>query len=172
MTAATGGDLGAADDGEVLMAELHGLLSRLDPPPLELLDQVRRAFCWRTVDSELAELSFDSLVDHDLALAVRSAGDATLEPRLLGFGAVVDGEDLAIEIEVSGSPAGPSLVGQLWPPGAGTVEVQTGAGGVAAVPVDDLGRFLVEAVPAGPVRLSVPHRGRLVHTTWVSYTGV
>lgn len=169
MTAATGG--GDLDGGDLLMAELHGLLSRLDPPPSQLLDQVRRAFCWRTVDAELAELSFDSLVDHDLALAVRSAGDSALEPRMLGFGAVVDGEDLAIELEVGGSPSGPSLVGQLWPPGADTVEVQTGAGGVAVVPVDDLGRFLVEPLPSGPVRLSVPHRGRVVHTTWVSYTG-
>lgn len=161
MTAPAGGD--------ALLGELRGLLSRLDPVPRELADQARRAFCWRTVDAELAELSFDSLVDRELDLAVRAAGDPALEPRMLGFGAVVDGADLAIDVEVGASPAGVSLVGQLWPPGAATVEVQTGAGEAAMVPVDELGRFLVEPVPVGPVRLSVPHHGRIVHTTWVSY---
>lgn len=162
MTALAGGD--------ALMGELCGLLSRLDPMPPELPDQVRRAFCWRTVDAELAELSFDSLVDRDLTLAVRAPEDPALQPRMLGFGAVVDGEDLAIEVEVGASPQGVNLVGQLWPPGPATVEVQTGAGDAAMVPVDELGRFVVEPVPCGPVRLSVPHHGRVVQTTWVSYT--
>ena len=155
--------------GDALLGELGGLLSRLDPLPPQLLDQVRRAFCWRTVDAELAELSFDSLVDRDDALAVRAATDAALEPRTLGFGAVVDGDDLSIEVEVSATPDGPSLVGQVWPAGAATVEVQTGVGGATAVPADELGRFLVEPVPLGPVRLSVRHGDRLVQTTWVSY---
>lgn len=160
-----------APGGDDLLGALHGLLSRLDPMPPESLDQARRAFCWRTIDAELAELSFDSLVDRDLELAVRSAADADSEPRMLGFGTVVDGADLAIEVEVETSPAGISLVGQLWPPGAATVEVQTGSGEAAMVAVDELGRFLVEPVPPGPVRLSVPHHGRVVNTAWVSYVG-
>jgi hypothetical protein len=160
VTAPTGSD--------ALIGELRGLLSRLDPVPPRLLDEVRRAFCWRTVDAELAELSFDSLVDQE-ALAVRT-GDTALEPRMLGFGAVVDGEDLAIEVEVTATPGGTCLMGQLWPAVAGTVDVQTVGGGSTAVDVDELGRFLVDPVPAGPVRLSVRFGTRLVQTTWVSYT--
>ena len=161
----------APGGGEDLLGELHGLLARLDPMPPESLDQARRAFCWRTVDAELAELSFDSLVDPGLALAVRSAADPGSELRMLGFGAVVDGDDLSIDVEVESSPAGIGLVGQLWPPGAATVEIQTGSGDAAMVAVDELGRFVVEPVPPGPVRLSVPHHGRVVNTAWVSYAG-
>jgi hypothetical protein len=156
-----------ADDA--LLHELDGLLARLDPVPPELLDRVRLAFCWRTVDAELAELSFDSLVDRDGALAVRSAMDLDLEPRMLGFGAVVDGEDLSIELEVTTVGGTCCLVGQLWPAGSATADVQTGAGETASVPVDELGRFVVEPVPQGPVRLRVRHGDRVVQTTWVSY---
>lgn len=155
--------------GDALMGDLRGLLSRLDPMPPELLDQAGRAYCWRTVDSDLAELSFDSVVDRDLAVAVRATADPALQPQMLGFGVVIDGEDLTIEVEVGPSPAGLSLVGQLCPSGAATMDVQTGAGESAMVPVDELGRFAIEPVPRGPVRFSVRHHGRVVHTAWVAY---
>ena len=156
--------------GEGLLGELGGLLSRLDPVPPELLDRVRRAFCWRTIDAELAELSFDSLVDTDSALSVRGA-DTALEPRMLGFGAVLDGADFAIEVEVDRSGRHGVLVGQLWPAGASAVDVQSSDGRAVTVPVDGLGRFRVDPVPAGPVRLRVQQGRRAVQTTWVSYLG-
>jgi hypothetical protein len=157
----------AVGDGDALLGELRGLLARIDPMPPQLLDQVRRSFCWRTVDAELAELSFDSLADRMPALAVRSAVDT--EPRMVGFGAVVQGEDLSIEVEVSSADDGSLLVGQVFPAGAPVVEVQLGAGGSIEVPVDELGRFVVDPVPRGPARLRVEHAGRAVQTTWVSY---
>ena len=155
------------DDG--LLRELRSLLARLDPVCPELVDQARFAYCWRSVDSELAELSFDSLVDHDMALAVRAAGDPATEPRMLGFGAVVGDEDVAIEVEVTPGPGRPSLVGQLLPPVPTAVELQAGTGEMHTVQADELGRFLIEPVPSGPVRLRVRHGDRHVHTTWVSY---
>lgn len=154
---------------EDLLQELRRLFSRLDPMTPRMLEQVRLAFSWRTVDAELAELSFDSLVDCDGALALRADGDPTLEPRMLGFGAVVGGEDVAIELEVTPGPGRPALVGQLLPPRSATVEVQAGSGAVGTVSADELGRFLVEPVPGGPVRLRVRHGERVVQTTWVSY---
>jgi hypothetical protein len=157
----------AVGDGDALLGELRGLLARIDPMPPQLLDQVRRSFCWRTVDAELAELSFDSLADRAPALAVRSAVDT--QPRMVGFGAVVRGEDLSIEVEVSSADDGCILVGQIFPAGAPAVEVQRGAGGSIEVPVDELGRFVVDPVPRGPARLRVEHAGRVVQTTWVSY---
>lgn len=155
-----------ADDA---LFDLDRVLARLDPVPPQLLEEARRAFCWRTVDAELAELSFDSLVDRDAALAVRAGTDLDLEPRMLGFGAVVDGEDLSIELEVTAAGGASCLVGQLWPAGADLADVQTGAGETATVPIDELGRFVVEPVPQGPVRLRIRHRDRIVQTTWVSY---
>ena len=88
---------------------------------------------------------------------------------MLGFGAVVGGEDVAIELEVTSGPGRPALVGQLLPPKATTVELQVGTGEVDTVQADELGRFLIEPVPSGPVRLRMRHGESLVHTTWVSY---
>lgn len=156
----------SVEEGDALLGELQGLLARVDPMPPQLLDQARRSFCWRTIDADLAELSFDSLTDRDSVLAVRSGADVAPEPRMLGFGAVVHGEDLSIEVEVS-SDAG--LVGQIFPAGAAVVEVQEGGGGSTEVPIDELGRFFIEPVPSGPVRLRVEHAGRVVQTAWVSY---
>jgi hypothetical protein len=161
MTAAAGGD--------ALLSELQGLLARVDPVPAQLLDQVRRSFCWRTVDAELAELSFDSLLDREASLAVRSGGDPALEPRMLSFGAVVDGADLSIEVEATSVAERYTLVGQIYPAGATVVGVETGDGSSIEVPVDELGRFSVEPVPRGPVRLRVEHDGHVVQTTWVAY---
>lgn len=154
-----------------LMRELCALFTGLDPLTPRALEQARFAYCWRSVDSELAELSFDSLLDRDLALAVRSVGDLAAEPRMLGFGAVVGGEDVAIEVEVTPGPGPASLVGQLLPPEATTVELQSGTGEVDRVEADELGRFLIESVPSGPVRLRIRRGDRHVHTTWVSYVG-
>lgn len=160
----------AAGGGDGLLGQLQGLLARVDPMPAQLLDQVRRSFCWRTIDAELAELSFDSLIDRESALAVRSGADAALEPRMLGFRAVVDGEELSIEVEVSPSADGSVLIGQVFPAGARAVQVQVGAGGSTEVPIDELGRFVIEPLPCGPVRLRVEHAGCVVQTTWVSCT--
>jgi hypothetical protein len=153
-----------------LLVGLGRLLDRLDPVPPECSDQARQLFCWRSLDAELAELSFDSLVDRDLAVAVRS-GESVLEPRMLGFGAVVDGEDLSIEIEVSAMDGQCTMVGQLDPPGATSIGVEARGGEVLEAPVDEVGRFVVRPVPSGPVRLRIEHAGHLVHTTWVSYAG-
>lgn len=154
---------------EDLLRELRSLFTRLDPVSPLLLEQARFAYSWRTVDSELAELSFDSLVDQDAALAMRADGDGGSEPRMLGFGAVVAGEDVAIEVEITPGPGRPALVGQLLPPRPTTVELQAGTGEVDRVRSDELGRFLIEPVPGGPVRLRVRHGGQVVQTTWVSY---
>ena len=161
----------SAARGDALLVELGGLLDRLDPMPPELIEQARQLFCWRSVETELAELSFDSLLDRDLALAVRSAAGTTLGPRMLGFGAVVDGEDLSIEIEVSAIDGQCTMIGQLEPAGAAIIGVQARDGVLVEVPVDEVGRFTVRPVPSGPVRLRIEHAGHLVQTTWVSYTG-
>ena len=87
---------------------------------------------------------------------------------MLGFGAVVNGEDLAVEVEVSSIDGQCTMFGQLSPAGTATVGVQARDGEITDVPVDDLGRFLVRPVPRGPVRLRFEHAGHLVETTWVS----
>jgi hypothetical protein len=60
------------------------------------------------------------------------------------------------------------LLGQVMPPGEGTIEAQTRAGAIAAAPVDEIGCFSLEPVPPGPFRLHC----RLAHgpdvvTGWI-----
>ncbi len=148
----------SAAPGDALLVELGGLLDRLDPVPLELIDQARQIFCWRSVDAELAELSFDSLLDRELALAVRSGDGSVLGPRMLGFGAVVDGEDLSIEVEVSAIDGQCTMIGQLEPAGATTIGVQARGGDVVEVPVDDAGS--IRRAPGAERARSAPDRAR------------
>ena len=55
---------------------------------------------------------------------------------------------LSIELEVTEG----SLLGQIIPPRAGTLEVHTMAG-MTATPVDEIGCFVVEPIPSSPFRL-------------------
>jgi hypothetical protein len=133
--------LGPEDEG--LLQELRAAARRLDPPPASVLEAARASLTWRTIDADLAALEFDSAVDA-AATAVRS-GEG---PRLLTFSA----PGLSIEVEVS--PIGPrrQLVGQLVPAQPARIDVRH-AGGVSTVQADQLGRFGVDAVSAGPVSL-------------------
>lgn len=158
-----------------LLVELRALFTEIDAPDPVLFEQARMAFGWRTIDAELADLSYDSLADLEVMAGVRDGAAVGSGPRLLGFGTeTADGDDgLAVDVEISVERGRPILVGQLMPPAAATVSVQRfGADPDAAaiVPADDLGRFRIDPVPAGPVRLRIDLGGRLIETSWVSYT--
>jgi hypothetical protein len=157
-----------------LLAELRSLFAEIDPPDPVLLDQARLAFGWRTIDADLAELAYDSLADHEVMAAVRDGSLVGSGPRLLGFGTELAGEDdgLAVEVEVSVERGRPTLVGQLMPPTPATVSVQRFGDALEAavvLPADDLGRFRIDPVPSGPVRLRIDTGVRIIETSWVSY---
>src|SRR4028119_2074881 len=79
-----------ADDARdlALLDELRALAGRADPVPPAAILAARSAIAWRTIDAELAELTYDSVLDDSLA-AVRTsettrlvtfeAGDAQIE---------------------------------------------------------------------------------------------
>jgi len=157
-----------------LLARLRALFAEVDPVSPLLLEQARLAFGWRTLDAELAELSYDSLADRQMMAAVRDAGLPGTGPRLLGFDTDVTGEAesaLTVEVEVTVDGGVPCLVGQLMPAAPATVSLLSSARPGAAVEVsaDELGRFRLEPVPTGPVRLRVQVGDRTVDTSWVSY---
>jgi hypothetical protein len=81
---------------ERLLGELRRAAGRYDAPPASVMEAARASFTWRSIDTELAALAFDSAVDLP-AGAVRSAGG----PRQLAF----DAPGLTVEVEVS--PDGP-----------------------------------------------------------------
>jgi hypothetical protein len=142
--------------------ELRQAAARFDPVPHELLQAAADAFSWRTIDAELAELVFDSLVDHDEAALVRGPP----ERRLLSF----QSGGLTIDLEVTSTRSSRALVGQLVPPQQASIEVRVGAS-VVATDADELGRFRAGPVPAGPMSLrcsAAPQQpGPVIVTDWV-----
>ena len=138
---------------------LRTIGSRMDPVPPAVLSAARAAFEWRTVDAELAELTYDSWVDDRELVGVRSSGGR----RQLTF----EAPGLTVEVEVADGAA-PGLVGQLVPAHGGTVELRHG-GGVLTLAVDDLGRFAVSHLPAGPLSLRcTADAASPVETEWVA----
>jgi hypothetical protein len=92
------------------------------------------------------------------------AGDP---PRL----AVFDADGLGIEIEVIPGPRPRSwqLIGQLFPPAAARIRIRRQPDEASAVAADDLGRFMIDQLPAGPLSLAIEVDGRPpVVTDWIA----
>lgn len=151
------------DQDASLLEELRTAMRQADPVPEAVRAAARASLTWRTIDVELAELAFDSLVDRRELATVRGAG----EPRLLTFTA----PGLTVEVEVAAFGARRRLIGQLVPPGPAEVKVRH-AGGAVTVQADELGCFAVSELEAGPVRLQCrvrrPEPVAPFVTDWVS----
>ena len=128
---------------EALLADLQQA-GELEALPVDVVAAAKAAIVWRTMDDELAELTYDSSLDDLAASGVRSG-----EPsRLLTF----EAPGLVVEVESLEAGARRRLVGQLVPAQTGRVEVRHG-GGTTSVEADDLGRFTADDVAPGPVSL-------------------
>jgi hypothetical protein len=148
---------------EKVMELLSRTVAEEDRVPAEVVDAARQAWTWRTIDAELAELAHDSTMDDDALAGVRGA--ATL--RALSFAA----GSLFIEVEVSEDGDRRGLVGQVMPPpDADPSVVVEGADGrpSVALPIDELGRFAVDRLAPGLVRLRVAGSGAELVTEWVA----
>lgn len=143
-----------------LLDALRVLAGRVDPLPAAVADAARESFTWRTIDAELAELAYDSVLDDARLAGVRS-GDA---PRTLTF----EAPDLSVEVEVVEAGDQRRLLGQLVPPQAGEVQVRHPSGSTT-VAADAVGRFSVAGLPSGPMslRCRVGDEGAAFDTAWV-----
>lgn len=142
------------DELSALEARLRRAAELADPVPPGLTDAALAAYSLRTLDAELARLTFDSLVEG--AGAVRGDG-----PRTLTFTV----GQVTVEIEL----AEHRLVGQLLPvTGRAGIELRRPSGTIS-VRADDLGRFTVEPFAPGPfsLRCHLPP-DRTVVTDWFS----
>jgi hypothetical protein len=139
-------------------AELRAIFSYVDPVPQLLDDAARTAFTWRTVDEELADLMRDS-ADEEAGVLVRSGSG----PRQLSF----ESPRLGIELEVVATgPRERRLDGQLLPPAAVTVTVERPGEDPVSVQADELGRFSLDGLKAGVMRLHVILRGTQIAVPW------
>jgi hypothetical protein len=156
------------DDREDLMAALRDAAARHDPVPDRVVQAARAALTWRTVDAELAELVDDSALT---AGGVRSASGG----RLLTFDAPACG--LVVEVTSTGDRR--RLVGELTTPGRAHVAVTPARGpehhehteDAVGTTTDERGRFVLDDVPPGVVRLVVARSEASpaqVVTSWVS----
>jgi hypothetical protein len=146
------------EDDESLAGELVDALRTTRPLAEVVAARAKLAFTWRTIDDDLltAELLFDSAQDADPAL---TRADVDASPRMLVFSAQLR----SVEVEVEPD----RIIGQFVPASQGEVEVETEGGVVARVPVDDLGFFVIEPVPAGVVRLRCATPTTRLVTDWV-----
>ncbi|MBO3752958.1 hypothetical protein J5X84_43515 [Streptosporangiaceae bacterium NEAU-GS5] len=144
---------------EVLLAQIAEALEAADAIPHDFVEAGKATFAWRTIDSELAELAFDSdLQDHqDL---IRS------EPaplRALTFTA--PRAAVTIEIEVVDG----ALLGQLVPEQAGEIHIVTRTGHDTSAVIDEVGYFLISPMPVAPFRIHCQTAsGVNMSTNWIT----
>jgi len=144
------------DDDELLEALGEALRAR-EQVPEWFVETGKNAYAWHNIDAELAQLTYDSSRDRDAVSAVRSE---TASIRALTFTSA----QLSVELEVTTG----SLVGQIIPPRAGTLEVHTTAG-VASSLMDEIGCFAVTPIPSSPFRLRCrTEDGTDVLTGWIT----
>jgi hypothetical protein len=132
-----------------------------EPVPDEVRAAARQAFAWRDPDADLAALVADSAdPERERLTPVRDAG----QPRLLTFAH----DSISIDIEIEERADSIDIVGQLAPVGPGEILIDHG-GQVSRAQADGLGRFQVDGVVRGPVRLrcTLQPTGPTVQTEWV-----
>jgi hypothetical protein len=143
-------------DHEQLLAALGEAIRARQAVPDSFIDMGKGAYAWHNIDAELAQLTYDS--SREPAAGLRSE---TASIRALTFTSA----HLSLELEVTGD----SLVGQIIPLRSGTLEIQTRAGATTTTPVDEIGCFAVEPIPASPFRLHCRTAdGTDVLTGWIT----
>jgi hypothetical protein len=145
-------------DDEQLLGALREAIRAREAVPPGLVEAAKSAYAWHNIDAELAQLTYDSSRDEDRSAAVRSE---TASIRALTFSSA----HTSLELEVTED----SLLGQVLPPGEGTIEAQTREGVTTAATVDEIGCFSFEPIPPGPFRLRCrTTRGTDVMTGWIT----
>jgi len=129
------------DDEEVLAALQQALRAQRAVPPA-FIEAGKSAFAWHNIDAELAQLTYDSILDPAPELAMRSEAASI---RALTFTSA----HLTIELEV----AQDSLLGQIIPAQPATIRIQPRTGAETALATDEIGCFSVQPIPSGPFRM-------------------
>jgi hypothetical protein len=143
-------------DDERWLAELREALQEAGQVPRAVLEAGYSAYAWRTIDAELAELTYDSSTE-DPALAGARSQQAPLRSLTFATGSVT----LELQIEP------PVLLGQVVPAQPGELLVTLRDGTSRTVPVDELGCFTVDPIPAVQFRIRMAGE-QPVATGWIT----
>lgn len=145
------------DDEDLLAALCAAMRARAEVPP-EHVAAVKGIYAWRTIDAELAQVTFDSSREPDAVATIRSEPASI---RALTFTSA----HLTMQVEVIGD----SLIGQVIPPQEGMVEVQAWDGVAMTALVDGTGCFCATTIPRGSFRLRYRNqRDADVVTGWIT----
>jgi hypothetical protein len=144
------------DDDDRLLEDLRAAVVLAGPPTETMIAAGEAAFSFRTIDAELAALTYDSLLDE--SMLVRSTG---APPRTLVF----EGSGLSVELGLTPD----ALVGQLVPPVAGEVAIFTLDGEVARTSTDELGCFTLARPDRELARLHCWTTSTALLTDWVKF---
>ena len=146
------------NDDEELLEVLSEAMSTAREMPADFVAVGKAAYAWRTIDAELAALTYDSAWETgELALTRTESA----ELRTLTFAS----EGLTIELELTPH----EVLGQISPPQAGTVRLASDSDAPGTLPIDDLGFFIVRPVPRHPFRVVCETvTGITVLTGWIS----
>ncbi|WP_457205941.1 hypothetical protein [Nocardioides sp. P5_C9_2] len=142
-----------ADDQQLLDDLTEALSSHRDVDPRHR-EAARSAFTWRTVDTELMALTYDSL---DAATAVRGVVDAL--PRALSFASGFG----TLEVEMDGD----RIRGHVVPAAVVVVVMSNAAGATLGAESDEDGMFELPGSLPGPVRFTIAGEGAGT-TPWVT----
>jgi hypothetical protein len=144
-------------ENDVLEEALRQAAAILDPVPAELRRTAVEAYALHSlhdVDAQLAQLTFDSLVD---AVPVRGPD----VPRMLTFSTVA----LTVDVEVTSQ----GMMGQVLPPWPARIEILGGPQSASATTVtaDEMGRFTCDLSLSGPFALRLRSGEEVVLTEWL-----
>jgi hypothetical protein len=145
------------DRDDAVLDELGRALRAQAEVPPDVLAAAKSIFTWRTVNAELAALSYDSGLSHGAAepAGVRGAGAV----RSLSF----DAGDSTVEVDVD--PDG--LTGLVVPPRPGRVTLETASGEGPVATVDEFGGFTLSPAPRGRFRLRCELGPVRLVTDWI-----
>ena len=129
-------------DDDQLLAALSEAIKARQAVPGWFIETGKNAIAWHNIDAELAQLTYDSILDPAPELAMRSEAASI---RALTFTSA----HLTIELEV----AQDSLLGQIIPAQPATIRVQPRTGAETALATDEIGCFSVQPIPSGPFRM-------------------
>lgn len=125
---------------EELMRELGRVLDAADNSQIPGMEAAKAALAWRNLDTELAQLVFDSRAEVLESEVVMRGHDP--EARQLTFSTT----EVTIDIEIGEV----GLIGQIVPPQPASIELHQSGNKSVALEADEFGVFTVPNIDPGP----------------------